>query len=313
MTKLRLCFILLAATLMAACSSDDDKPDTGNTVANVNRNDASKEPALQRLEFPKVKGGNSRVIIHSCNDDIGINYSVEWDCEKKSQRWSCYQMNSKTLAHNTSRYTSQTNLYPMDPMLPANQYLSKDCFYGSGFDHGHICPSADRLYSAEANKQTFYLTNMQPQYKAFNGSLSDKERHKNEWSPWYRLESQVRVWANTQNAEMLYVVKGGTIEDDQILPNMLYGEMRVPKYFFVALLQKYKQSYRAIGFWMEHKSNYEAKLPLGNYAVNIDELERLTGIDFFCNLPDDIENEVEAMPLKDVKWLWNLEEPSSGN
>ena len=70
MTKLRLCFILLAATLMAACSSDDDKPDTGNTVANVNRNDASKEPALQRLEFPKVKGGNSRVIIHACNDEF---------------------------------------------------------------------------------------------------------------------------------------------------------------------------------------------------------------------------------------------------
>ncbi|MBQ7571555.1 MAG: DNA/RNA non-specific endonuclease, partial [Bacteroidaceae bacterium] len=50
--------------------------------------------------------------------------------------------------------------------------------------------------------------------------------------------------------------------------------------------------YAAIGFWMEHKSNTDTDYR--QYAVSIDELERLTGIDFFCNLPDNLENQVES-------------------
>ena len=317
MTKLRLCFILLAATLMAACSSDDDKPDTGNTVANVNRNDASKEPALQRLEFPKVKGGNSRVIIHACNDEFGINYSVEWDTQKRSQRWSCYQMTASNRASKTSRYYSDTNQYPYDPNLGVNDYFSYDPFRGSGYDHGHICPSADRLYSKDANYQTFYLTNMQPQRHIFNAGI------------WEAMEGKLRSWIHQSSniKDTLFVCKGGTIDavetaggiKDPILTTLSNG-LIVPKYFFMALLYKSKTgSYKAMAFWVEHHDvddydkDEKGEYKLGNYAVNIDELERLTGIDFFCNLPDNIENEVEAMPLKDVKWLWNLEEPSSGN
>lgn len=250
---------------------------------------------------------NSNIVLkHTTNDQDSINYSVEWDPQRKAQRWSAYQLDSHTLEKNASRYSSQTNLYPHDPLLPSSQYLSQDCIYGSGFDHGHICPSADRLYSEEANYQTFFLTNMQLQYKAFNGSLSGSESHKNDWSPWYRLETQVRSWANAATTETLYVVKGGTIEDDQIFPNKLKGEMIIPKYFFVALLLKNDQGYKAIGFWMEHKGSYDQELPLGDYAVNIEELQRLTGIDFFCNLPDDIEQRIEQLPLENVKRAWGL-------
>ena len=301
--------LLMALPCYASCSdTDDDKSSTESSEVNVNKNDTSKEPALARLEFPKVKGGNSIVLIHSTNDSYGINYSVEWDCDKKSQRWSCYQMSSATLAKNTTRSNEG---YPEDPLLPANLYLSQDCFWSSGFDHGHICPSADRLYSAEANLQTFYLTNMQPQYKAFNGSLSGSESSKNNWSPWLRLENQVRTWANASATEVLYVVKGGTIEDHQILtqnnqPLLLKGEMRVPKYYFVALLLKNAQGYKAVGFWMEHQSSYASKLELSSYAVNIRTLEEYTGIDFFCNLPDDVEERVETLPKENIINAWSL-------
>lgn len=292
--------LLLPALFFVACSDTDDDDYNGGQQAtdnNTNKNDTKDEPSLARLEFPKVKGGQSLVLIHYTNDGFGINYSVEWDSQKKSQRWSCYQLDSKTLQRGVSRYYSDNNQYPHDPLLPNNLYLSQDCFWNSGFDHGHICPSADRLYSNEANYQTFFLTNMQPQYKAFNG---------NDWSPWFRLENQVRSWANSTATETLYVVKGGTIEDNQILPNLVKGEMRVPKYFFVALLLKNSQGYKAVGFWMEHKSSYDKKLPLGDYAVNISDLERHTGIDFFCNLPDDVEQRVEQLPIENVKRAWGL-------
>lgn len=311
MTKLRLCFILLAATLMAACSSDDDKPDTGNTVANVNRNDASKEPALQRLEFPKVKGGNSIVIIHTTYGQYGINYSVEWDCEKRSQRWSCYQMHAGNKGGNYSRVIDG---YLFDEDMPNHNinYVTNDYgenidpFWSSGYDHGHICPNADRKYSKEANRQTFYLTNMQPQRNHFNAGI------------WLAMENKLtKTWWPTSVGDTLYVVKGGTIDSEENIIEYICNKRRanspqkgfipVPKYFFMALLYKSKTgSYKAMAFWVEHLNEDHSNDPLGNYVINIDELERLTGIDFFCNLPDDIENEVEATTLENIKWLWTL-------
>ena len=302
-------FLLLTVLPLFTSCKKDEEDEQNNVGQNVNRNDNRAQSELGRLEFPKVKGGNSVVLIHTTSDSYGVNYCVEWDKDKKSQRWSCYQLNSANSITNTSRYTSDDNQYPMDPMLSSADYLSQDCFWGSGFDHGHICPSADRLYSYNANLQTFYLTNMQPQYKAFNGSLSSKEQ--NNRSPWFRLEGQVRTWATASATENLYVVKGGTIEDNQILtkdgsPWLLKGEMRIPKYFFVALLLKNVQGYKAIGFWMEHLDKYASAEPLGNYAVNIRKLEQLTGIDFFCNLPDETEEHVETLPIENVKRAWGL-------
>jgi endonuclease G len=138
---------------------------------------------------------------------------------------------------------------------------------------------------------------MQPQYSNFNGSNSSGTI--NDRSPWYRLESRTRSWAGASMSDTLYVVKGGTIDKNdhilQYLTDKTYGTNRipVPKYFFVALLSRKGSQYRAIGFWMEHLGSYADKKALAYYAKSIDDLERLTGIDFFCNLPDEIENEVE--------------------
>ena len=62
----------------------------------------------------------------------------------------------------------------------------------------------------------------------------------------------------------------------------------------MACLMKNSMGYRAIGFWAEQQaSEWHDDEPLSDYVVTIDELEELTGIDVFCNLPDDIENDVE--------------------
>ena len=201
---------LLSAVMLASLSyTSCNKESEDSEEANWNQNDTIEQRELGRLEFPKVKGGNSVVLIHSTNDQWGINYSVEWDKDKKSQRWSCYQLNSTNSVSNTQRYKSDNNQYPKDPLLHSADYLDKDYIYGSGYEHGHICPSADRLYSYNANVQTFYLTNMQPQDHMMN-SGNDYD------SPWIRLENQVRSWAKATTTENLYVVKGGTIEDDQL-------------------------------------------------------------------------------------------------
>jgi endonuclease G len=137
---------------------------------------------------------------------------------------------------------------------------------------------------------------MQPQYKAFNGSLSGSESYKNDWSPWKRLEEKVRTWSARNSCDTLYVCKGGTIDDNNNILRYIgtgASQIPVPKYFFLAILCKNTQGYKAIGFWMEHKNSYANSEPLSSFAMNIRTLEEKTGIDFFCNLPDDIEDSVE--------------------
>ena len=297
MSNKRIFVFLIAATLvMAGCGGDgDDVPSTpsgggggNNTEINANKNvvKAGVPSEVTRLEFPRLREtGNNIVVVHKTSDSYsnGVNYSIEWDIEKKSQRWSCYQMMAGYQKTGVDRYRNDANQYPFDEDLPSYDYFSMDFFRGSGFDHGHICPSADRLYSDLANYQTFYLTNMQPQYKVFNAGI------------WVKLEKRIRdAWTPSNTTDVLYVCKGGTIDNENQIIKRISGRLIVPRYFFTALLLKNSSGYRAIGFWMEHTANDNSADNLKNYAVSIDELEQKTGIDFFCNLPDDIEQSVES-------------------
>lgn len=283
--------LLLAATAILTlhgCGSDADGNQAGgnggNGSKNTNKNivTAGMPPEITRLEFPHLKDkGSNIVVVHKTSDAYGVNYAIEWDINKKSQRWSCYQMR-KGYQGNAGRYDTY-NGYPFDPVLEEKGlYLDRDYFYRSGFDHGHVCPSADRQYSYEANKQTFYLSNMQPQYNNFNAGI------------WEKLESKIRKWTPRNNEDTLYVCKGGTIDDEENIIKRISGKLIAPKYFFCALLLKNAMGYRAIGFWMENENIDRSNDKLKIYAKSIDELERITGIDFFCNLPDNIEDKVEA-------------------
>lgn len=300
----------MVGMLCVISCGDDDRNSGIPAERNLNRNDATLEPALQRLEFPRVKGGNSIVIIHTTNDRYGINYSVEWDCQKKAQRWSCYQMHAGNKGGSNSRVV---NGYLFDEDMPNHNvnYVTSssgeniDPFWSSGYDHGHICPNADRKYSREANRQTFFLTNMQPQRNIFNAGL------------WLSMENKLtQVWWPTTTGDTLYVVKGGTIDAEADIIEYICNSQRsataregfipVPRYFFMALLRKSKTGYKALAFWAEHLNEDHSSDALSNYVINIRELERRTGIDFFCNLPDATEEEVETMSVENVKWLWNL-------
>ena len=274
----------MAITFNACGSDDENENSTADT--NINKNSTETCTEASRLEFPQLKGGNNIVIVHRTGGDV--NYSVEWDIDLKSQRWSCYTLDRKTLTSRTSRYYGNPQ-YPLDPDLPLRFYLDRptadysegDYFYGSGYDHGHICPSADRLYSKEANYQTFFLTNMQPQYNAFNANL------------WANMEEQVRIWARASTTDTLYVCKGATIDkpEQRLLP--IKNKLLVPRYFFMALLLKNAQGFRAMAFWAENENVDRSNDKLSKYAISVDELEKRTGIDFFCNLPDETENQVE--------------------
>lgn len=305
-----LSLLLITALSLSSCGDDEDQiinsgGRSSEADTNSNKNTSGPAEAKYRYEFPKLKGGSSVVVVHKSilnknTKDTGVNYSVEWDYDINAQRWSCYQLYSSINYHssyNVSRYyadndgtLSATCQYPNDADLPATYRFSEDPYKYTGYDHGHICPSADRLRAEECNYQTFYITNMQPQYNKFNAGL------------WEKMEEDVRTWAN--QSDTLYVCKGGTIDKKANIIEYVNrnshqssqvnaSHIPVPKYFFMALLSKKGNLWQAMGYWVEHINADRSNDTRKNYAVSIDVLEDRTGIDFFCNLPDDIESKVE--------------------
>lgn len=305
-------FALLAVLSMTACGSSDGDGNgsgsgsgSGSSAINTNKNEVTTDKAVTRLEFPKLKGGNSIVCVYRDDnskqyDPDNVNYSVEWDCDKKSQRWSCYIITKKNRAKNTDRYYSESNQYPNDPKLAASNRWEKDYIYRSGFDHGHICNSQDRVYSANANYQTFYLTNMQPQYSVFNGSDKKYNINNKPHGIWVKMEYYLHGFT-LGDKDTMYVCKGGTIDKEEHILTRIQGKLIVPKYFFVAVLVKKmvdgQAYYKSIGMWFPHTNVYHGDDKLSDYTMSIKDLEAKTGIDFFCNLPDNIEQDVESKKI----------------
>lgn len=276
----------------------------GNTNANWEKviNMWTDYPEAWRLEYPQISYDNlsptkegaetKNQIIVKNTTDYGITYSVEWDNAKIANRWTCYELHEGNTMSTVSRHDD----FKADPEVAVSSTL--DDYSGSGFSRGHLCPSADRLCTVEQNKQTFFLTNMQPQYQAHNGGL------------WSRLESQVREYATNDDytdthCDTLYVVKAATITDkvtigeeqvDGVYAEKCNNRLLIPKYFYMALLHYNKEldAYQAIAFWTDHLGTTQSVADLSIYAISIDELEKRTGIDFFCNLPDVIEEDVES-------------------
>ena len=66
------------------------------------------------------------------------------------------------------------------------------------------------------------------------------------------------------------------------------------EHMFRTVDNKATDTYNAIAFWTLHEDANDTNKNYGDYAISIDELEKRTGIDFFCNLPDEVEKQVEA-------------------
>lgn len=251
---------------------------TSTDSTNLNKNIVSSSaPYSWRLEYPHLhNGANDLVVVHK-TDDLGVTYSLEWDCSKRAQRWTCFQFHNGLPNNNVKRNED----WKEDDLIPYEYRTHNSDYSGSGYSRGHMCASYDRQTSVEQNKQTFYLSNMQPQLSDHNAGI------------WLRLEQKVQDWGyHGTYRDTLYVVKGGTIDKEEDILAYTRTQMIVPRYFYMCLLAVKDGKYKAIGFWTKHEKAAD-NATITSFAKSIDEIEELTGIDFFCNLPDEIEAEVE--------------------
>ncbi len=291
-------------TYSTAASGNNANANITSTYWNSNKGSMSYTPATKgfyRLEFPRIKDDSNSSWVQKSTSAYGVTFALEWDNNKKANRWTCYQMHAGNMLKNVSR----DDAFKEDNELPPSTRSTLANYSGSGYSRGHLCPSSDRLCSSDQNHQTFYLSNMQPQWQDHNGGQ------------WQQLEGDVQTWAG--NCDTLYVVKAGTIDNitlnnttqSGVFTKFTCDGLPVPQYFYMALLAYDKSSqdsgdgtyhgtFRAIGIWTKHYNGSQTSNPPVKISkedaeyITIDELETRTGIDFFCNLPDDIEATVEA-------------------
>ena len=247
------------------------------------------------LEIPALKGGSmNQFITHTTkrNGKDYPTYSLEYSYKYKHSYWIAYRFDNTTGGN-----VGRNEAYKPDPELPSQYAAKHNDYTNSGYTRGHLCASSDRQYSKEANQQTFYMSNISPQSgNGFNQS----------GSAWNTGEDKVQAWGYniSRSTDTLYVVKGGTIGEGMI-KGYIKNEIAIPKYFFMAVLFRSGDNYKAIGFYMPHenlKDDPDKKDPK-KYLMSIDALEQKTGIDFFHNLPDNIENTVEATyNVNDWQW-----------
>lgn len=283
---------------------------------NKNANSDIDNPAATLLEMPRVNTTNFLAAHYVDYDNQHImNLAIEWNAAMRHSSWVAFSFDSTTSQDNVKR----GDAWGWDPLIPVELgKVIEDDHKSDGYDKGHLCASGDRVYCKEANDQTFLYSNISPQIGSFNQKY------------WAKLEALIQKWGrSTQQGvyDKVYVAKGGTINkllkdwtgkqkandglyptadaDGKSSPKSKNG-LVVPAYYYMAILAEKDGKFQAIGFLVPHSEDLPAKpttADLQTYTCSIAHLEEQTGIDFFCNLKDNVEREVEsAFRLEDWQW-----------
>ncbi|WP_278793311.1 DNA/RNA non-specific endonuclease [Leyella stercorea] len=207
-------------------------------------------------------------------------YTVSYNSERRVPNWVAWCLTAERLTGNSKRSDAK---FHEDTDVPEPRAVDFD-YVRSGYDRGHMCPAGDNKWSAQTMDESFLFTNICPQAPQLNRG------------DWNEMEQACRKWAKQDGA--LYIVCGPMFYKNS---KKTIGKNRVavPDAFFKVVLCMTGEP-KAIGFIYK---NGDGNRPKGDYANSVDEVERITGIDFFPALPDDIENKVEATCNPDD---WNI-------
>ncbi|EKA7414653.1 DNA/RNA non-specific endonuclease [Vibrio parahaemolyticus] len=217
--------------------------------------------------------------IPSSNSDQFLcrdGYAVGYNYNTKNADWVAYHITAESVNITNKR----SNAFQEDTEMPDYARSTLADYKGSGYDRGHLAPSATMDFTQDSMKQSFLMSNMSPQLPGFNRV------------GWRVLEEHVRDLANE-----LYVVTGpiyqgneGTIGNGVAIPSAFYKVILDPSFD------------EAIAFIVPHRDVSSSEL--ANFITTIDEVERQTGLDFFAQTPDSIEDNMESVQWEEM-WPTN--------
>ena len=198
------------------------------------------------------------------------HYFLSYSEKHEQAEWVAYHLKKEHLSSNEFKRP----YFEIDNKVKTSSADWRN-YKNSGYDRGHLCPAADRRFTYKAFEETFLTSNVTPQDHKFNSGI------------WNDLEQKVRYWAKMYDG--VYVVTGGILSND--LKSIGYEAVSVPEYFYKIVFNKSDREPKMIAFLMEGKDSTKS---LKEFAVTVDQIEQLTGIDFFPSLEDDVEERLEA-------------------
>lgn len=270
----RLLYLFLAATLLVGCRPQRDKAWSA-AVQRVEQEVAGKAGTPEPTrDSSAAEPGRGYELPASVDGEIllrRIGYTVSYNPTTREPNWVAWYLSAKRLDGDANRSGVE---FREDESVPEPRATTWD-YYRSRFDRGHQCPAGDNKWSQEAMEESFLLTNICPQ----NPKLNKYE--------WNRLESQCRDWAKEYGG--VYVACGPIFSAGS---KKTIGENRVkvPTAFFKVILCTVGTP-KAIGFIYQ---NIGDKQDYRSCVRSVDEIEALTGYDFFHLLDDATEKKVEA-------------------
>lgn len=240
---------------------------------------------LEASGLPELREGE-KLIKHSA---MYLVYSEEHE----QAAWVAHVILPDVLTGKVSR----TNDFRADPLVASGSTVEKDFFLtttlddgskeydGFGFDRGHLAPSADFRWSQIALSESYFYSNMSPQRPDFNRDI------------WAAVEGKIRGYLNNYPNVQLYVVTGPVLKPGLPVVERSINKPSIPEQYFKVVMDLNNQ--RGIAFLLNNEKGTD---PVSSYAVPIDKVEELTGIDFFHDVPDVIEEGLEsAFDL--AKWV----------
>ncbi len=218
-----------------------------------------------RMELPAFENDSSCIIEYS-------GYTVCYDEASRIPVWVAYELTQDEVDGTVSR---SGKYFRPDDTVNTVQADNSD-YRGSGWSRGHMAPAGDFKWSDQAMWDTFYYTNCCPQDEKLNSGS------------WNVLENKVRIWA--RKFGRVYVVTGPIIGRNQG-GKIGFHEIVVPDAFFKAVLVYSGEEYHSIGFVMFNNSDSQKLI---DSYLSINDLEKLTALDFFPAMDDSMEEQVEG-------------------
>ena len=223
------------------------------------------------VKSPAARSINLQLGIPSESDQMidRSGFALGYSSRRRQALWVSYIL---TAEHLNAKQVRRSNKFRPDPDLKFDPVRPQQ-YNRTGFDRGHLAPASDMTYSRETMEQSFYMTNISPQLPACNRGV------------WKRIETQIRAWARQES--QLYVITGPIFTGEERF--MKNTDIRIPDAFYKVALDM-TPPMKMIAFIVPNRAS---KKPIRSFVVSVDEVESITGMDFFSNLDDATENELE--------------------
>lgn len=220
----------------------------------------------EKWEMPAKRMEDTRILERMA---YTLSYNDEW----RIPNWVAWELTPEEVKGKAKR----TDFFETDFDLPKRARSEYHDYRGSDYDRGHMAPAGDMKWDEEAMKESFYMSNICPQAPQLNRG------------DWRILEENCREWAK-QHRTPIYIVCGPIVDEDKTHKRIGKNKVTVPDAFFKVVMKLGRRP-SAVGFIFPNDDCNES---LESYAMPVDSVESVTGIDFFHLLPDDQENELEA-------------------